>query len=97
MTALILPNEIAPMLEAQVVIIMQIPAVLPDGTKYISHVPLFTGYQIPHGFLPAEPEAHGLFMYNLMARGVWEREVNNIITYEGSDEKYHGPNFPADI
>ena len=90
---LILPPSMKPMIEAQVVTIVQQEANLPNGKKYYAQVPLFTGYQIPHGYLSPEPEAHALFMYNLMARSVWEREVQNPIVYEGSDTHYHGPDF----
>ena len=95
MTGLILPPSLRPMLEQQVVVVVRQPSVFPNGKKYTAHLPIFLGYQVPHGFLPPDPEAHALMMYNLMARSVWEREVQNPIHYEGTNENYHGPDFRA--
>ena len=79
--------------EAPVVQTIAVPSKLPNGTPYIAYLPIFIGYMEPDGFLPPEPAAHALFLYNLTARRLWEQEIDNPIHYEGTNEKYHGPDF----
>lgn len=46
--------------------------------------PLFLNYQQPHGFLPPDRRAHGLWYYYLIARKKWEQEPDHGgIEYEG--------------
>ena len=85
------PSIIFRMAEEENVVLLKTEAKLFDGTPFLAQVPLFIGYQIPNGFLPPEPEAHALFMYNLMAYELYSSEILNPIRYEG--DPYPGPDF----
>lgn len=92
MTNIIMPQQIVNMVEDGTVVIVHCPSKLPSGREYTAHIPLFIGYQEPDGFLPPLPEAHALFMYNLLAYDAYHRFTVNQIEYEDADPA-HEPNY----
>ena len=66
---------------------------LPNGMRYHADVPFFIGYQVPDGFLLPLPECHALFLYNLMARNVYEQYIKDPIFLEGSEGDLERPEF----